>query len=295
MIRKMVVAVLCLIAVPSFAQTIEHLAIASQFNNWRVAGSANLAVGANPQVAFTPCLVQGDPNHQIQAVSASTPILIKDPGNPSIDEVLTPTAIVVTSNGCTATLNTTNAHTTPWYIVSGSFGLQEAINATTQTGVMNAVELDSVWHNFGGGANTIYAAAGSPYMGVIDVTIAPNVAFRWSGTHYVASYSLNGITGLTLAAGAAAGSSPTVANTANSTGNIMTANVTTGTATTTGTLFTETNGTAFTGGVQNCTVQSVGVNNPPVYTVATTSTVLTVAVAVAPVVSTAYIFNIECN
>ena len=65
--------------------------------------------------------------------------------------------------------------------------------------------------------------------------------------------------------------------------------MTTGTATTTGTLFTET--VTASAGNLNCVVQAVGANIPPAFTVTGTSTtVVTIAVAVAPAVSTAYIF-----
>jgi hypothetical protein len=292
MIRKLVIAVLCL-AVPSFAQNISGHVKASQFNNWRVAGSANLAVGANPQVSISPCSVTGG-GLNFNALTASTPIKIYDPNNPAIDEVLTPTS-VVTGSTCTATFTTANAHTTPWNIGSGTGGLQEAINAAAQTGVMNVVELDSLWHQFNGTASTIHAAVGSPYLSLQDATVSPNATWRWNGTNYIPTYSLLGIALPTIAAGAAAGSSPTVSTSAGSSGNVMTANVTTGTATTTGTLFTETVGTVPASGNMNCTWQSIGANVSPAFTVSITGGVATIALSVAPAVSTAYIFAGDCN
>jgi hypothetical protein len=277
------------------AQTVTHLGVASQFNNWKVQGNQNLAVGSNTLVSFSPCLVTAGGTN-FNAVAASTPIKIYDPGNTAADEVITPTAIVAGST-CTATLSPSNAHTMPWYIGSGTAGLQEALNAVALTSALNVIELDSVYHAFGGGAATAYAAAGNANVTLTDVTIAPPVSYRWNGTHYVPNYSINNIASPTLAAGAAAGSSPTTSNNAGSSGNIMTANVTTGTATTTGTLFTETVGTASPGGGNlNCTVQSVGANNFPVpITLSASTTVLTATVATAPTASTAYVFNVGCN
>lgn len=292
MIRKLALAVVsfCL-PMAGMAQSVEHLAVASQFNNWNAYGSVNLVAGANTNVSISPCLVQGDPQHGIPAVAASTPVFIHNTGSPQTDEIVTPTS-VVNGSTCTATFTTTNAHPTPWYITSGSGGLQEAINASAQSSLLNVVELDSVWHAAGFGYGTIYAAAGNANLGLVDVTLAPSASFRWNGTHYASSYTVNSGTPA-LAAGAAAGTSPTVANTTGSTANLMTANVTTGTATTTGTLFTETN-TAFASAM-NCSVQSVGVNNPPAFTYSATSTVLTVSVTVAPAVSKPYVFNVSCN
>lgn len=293
MVRKIVIALLCLPLIGS-AQTITKAGVATQFNQWRVQGNQNLIASANPLVSFTPCLVQGG-GSQFNAISASTPIKIYDPGNPAIDEVVTPTAIVVTSNGCTATITPSNAHTQPWYVGSGTFGLQEAINATVATGVLNTVVLDSAWFNAGGTATTVNLAAGSPYVSILATSITPYPTYRWNGTHYIPTYSLLGIALPTIAAGAAAGTSPTVTTAAGSSGNIMTANVTTGTATTTGTLFTETVGTVPASGNMDCTVQSLGANVPPAFTVSITGGVLTVAVAVAPTVSTAYVFGVACN
>lgn len=290
--KKILVALLCLSAVAG-AQTVTKAGVATQFNQWRVQGTTNLAVGANPQVPISPCSVTAG-GANFNALAASTPIKIYNPNNPAIDEVVTPTNIVVGST-CTATLTVTNAHATPWNIGSGTQGLQEAINATVATGVLNTVILDQAWFAAGGTAKTVNLAVGSPYISILATSITPYPTYRWNGTAYVPSYSLLNVSAPTIAAGAAAGSSPTVSTAAGSSGNIMTANVTTGTATTTGTLFTETVGTAAVGGNLNCTVQSVGVNTPPAFTVTMSSTVVTVAVAVAPTVSTAYVFGLACN
>lgn len=292
--RKIAVVLFCLAAAAGQAQTITKAGLASQFNQWRVQGNQNLAASANPLVSFTPCAISAGANN-FNAISASTPIKIYDPGNPAVDEVVTPTAVVVNSNGCTATITPSNAHTQPWYIGSGTFGLQEAINATIATGSLNTVILDSAFFNAGGTATTVNLAVGSPYVSILATNITPYPTYRWNGTHYIPTYSLLGIALPTIAAGAAAGSSPTVTTSAGSSGNIMTANVTTGTATTTGTLFTETVGTVPASGNMDCTVQSIGANVPPAFTVSITGGVATIAVAVAPVVSTAYVFALACN
>jgi hypothetical protein len=287
--KKLLAATILVIAAAAgYAQTVT----VTPFGNWKATGSTNLAVGANPQVTISPCM-QSAAAYNFPSLTANTPIKIVDPNNPTIDEILTPTVIV---GGCTATFTTANAHTTPWYIVSGSGGLQEAINAVQQTGVMNAVTLTSAWHAAGWNAATLYAlTAGSPYVAIHDTSVVPNAAYRWNGTHYIPTYALLGIANPTIAAGAAAGTAPTVSANAGSSGNVWVANVTTGTATTTGTLFTATVGTAPPSGNANCTIQSVGANVPPAFTVSITGGVITVSVATAPVVSTAYIFAGACD
>jgi hypothetical protein len=275
------------------AQTLTKAGIATQFNQWKALGTTNLVAGANTLVPIASCAISAG-SVNTYALAASTPIKINDPGNPAIDEIITPT-VVVQGGACTATFTTTNAHPAPWYITSGTFGLQEAINATVATGVMNTVVIDSAWFNAGGTAKTIYGAAGSPYVSLLATSLTPYPTYRWNGTNYIPTYSLLGIALPATGAGAAAGSSPTVTTSTGSSGNIWTANVTSGTATTTGTLFTETVGTAPPSGNMQCTLQSVGANTPPAFTVSITGGVLTASVAVAPAVSTAYVFAGACD
>ena len=55
MIRKIVIAILCLGSVAG-AQTVARQPVASQFNNWRASGGQlNLVVGANLAATVTPC------------------------------------------------------------------------------------------------------------------------------------------------------------------------------------------------------------------------------------------------
>jgi hypothetical protein len=295
--RKLAAVILVFAAAAGYAQSIAHQAIASQFNNWRAPGTTNLVAAANTLVPITSCsLNAGGVN--FYAVSASTPVKINDPGNPAIDEIITPTT-VVQGGSCTVTLTPSNAHPAPWYLTSGTAGLQEAINATGLSGQINPIILDTNWHQSGGNQQVAYNAAGNYNAPLLDVTIAPSVSFRWNGTHYLQTYAIDGVAASTIAAGAAAGSSPTVSVATGSSGNLMVANVTTGTATTTGTLFTITIPTAppNSSGNPACVGQSIGANNfPVVLTLAGASTTtFTGAVSVAPPVSTAYVFAISCN
>lgn len=277
------------LALTCSAQTV----VASQFNNWQAYGNQNLVAGANTLVSISPCSQTGG-GLNFYAIAASTPIYIHNSGSPQTDEIVTPTS-VVQGGTCTMSVTVTNAHPTPWYITSGTFGLQEAINAGAQTGVLNVVQVNASWHAAGGGYANIYSAVGSANLAISDSSLAPSSTFRWNGTHYIFATGFN-IGTATGAAGAAAGTSPTIATTTSSTGSLWTVTLTTGTATTTGTLFTTTFGTAFPTGGANCVIAPVGPNKPPAFTVtATSTTVETIAVTVAPPTATAYTFNGTCN
>ena len=129
--------------------------------------------------------------------------------------------------------------------------------STTQ----NTAVLDSKFYSqaasIGGAAAIIHAATASPTLSLLDLTQAPNVAYQSVSSVYTA-YSNTGGAAPTAAAGAAAGTSPTgPTNVGN--GNTFTVSLTTGTATTTGTLFTETwPATVSFGRVPNVTVVSTG-------------------------------------
>ena len=299
MIRKQIaVLFLALSAAAGYAQTVEHLAVASQFNNWQASAQSGpysntaLIAGANT-VSVNPCSVQGDPNHQIPVFAASTPIKIVDLGTPSLTEIVTPSA--VSNGGCTATFTTTNAHGSNYIFKSGTAGLQEALNAYALSGGLNTIELDATWFAAGGTYAMVYGAAGNINMAISAINLAPSSNFRWNGSHYLFTTGFN-IGTATGAAGAAAGTSPTIATTTSATGSMWTVTLTTGTATTTGTLFTVTFSTAFPTGGANCVVYSTGGNAPPAFTVtATSTTVTTIAVATAPPTATAYTFNGICN
>jgi hypothetical protein len=300
MIRKIVLAALCVAAAAGHAQSITHQFVASQFNNWHALpqsgpySNTNLVAGANV-VSVNPCSYAAGGAPNIPVFVASTPIKVVDPGNAAVDEIITPTSI--TNGGCTATLTTSNAHTSPYFFQSGTYGLQEALNASVLSNQINTVLLDTNWFQAGGTSTIIYSAAGNANTDISAVNFAPEVAYGWNGTHYVSSYSILGTAVPTIAAGAAAGTSPTVSNASGSNGNVMVANVTTGTATTTGTLFTETVTAPALSRAVNCTLpQSIGANAfTGAITFSSSGGVATFAVAAAPTASTAYVFSVTCN
>jgi hypothetical protein len=293
-----VLAFLALAASLAGAQNIEHQVVASQFGNWAVpiSGQVALVAGANVAIPFQPC-VESAGGRNFQAVSNGVPLRIVDPTNPSIDEVVTPSGVVLAPGNCTATITTVNAHPIPYFLTSGTAGLQEAINANAQSGAFNTAILDRSFYAFGGSSAIIASVTGSANLPLIDVTFAPYVSYRWNGTAYVTNSTNAGGAAPTAAAGAAAGTSPTIANTGN--GNSFTVALKTGTATATGTLFTEEwPATESFSSTPNVTVRSVGPNTPPAFTFAVTGSTthtLTVSVTTAPAASTSYSFQVSAQ
>jgi hypothetical protein len=269
--------------------------IVSQYNQWRVSGTVALAAGANTAIPFESCLVSGA-NSNFVAFTVGVPIKIVDPNNPSIDEVVSPSAVALSPGNCKVTFTTTNVHSIPYYITSGTAGLQEAVNASALSGAQNTALIDKSFYAFGGSAAIIHGATGSANLGLLDVTQAPIVAYRSTSGVYTANGNVGGASP-TAVAGAAAGTSSIISNVGK--GNTFTVSLTTGTATTTGTLYTETwPATGSFGYAPNVTVTATGPNIPPAftYTVTGTSThILTVTVASAPTASTAYTFQVSAQ
>lgn len=292
-VQLFAVAVLGLTA--AYAQNQEGQVLVSQFAQWRLAGTQSLASGSNTVVPFGPCVATAG-SFSFVELSNSAPVRIVDPGNPSLDETVTPTNVVVSAQNCTATLAPTKAHPLPYYLISGSAGLQEAVNATSLAGQQNTALLTTAFWANGGTSAMIAAATPNANLGLVDVTQAPYVNYHVVSSVYT-GYANTGGAAPTAAAGAASGASPTIANTGN--GNSFTVALTTGTATTTGTLFTEVwPSSASFGYVPSVTVKSVGANAPPAftYTVTGSSThTLTVSVTTAPTASTSYSFQVSAQ
>lgn len=278
---------------------------ASAFGTWSILGqSPNTYIFAGRSI----CNFNAQ-NTPFFAFNTNAPVYIQD-SNTAESEVVTPSAIVNTAGSCGVTVATSNNHYS-FSLRSGTGGLQEALNSVKASGGIPAlVVLDRNWWTYANnvpgtsGAAIIAAAAGGYGVIVEDITTSPAAFYVWTGTAYSATAAFWQNTAPTLAAGSAAGSGPTVANKSGSTALSGTANVTTGSSTTTGTLFTETfpTNSGTVGSFQNagtCTVNSSGANSFTAFTVATSFTgshrVLTVTATGAPVAATAYSFSYNCQ
>lgn len=237
--------------------------------------------------------------------NTNAPVYIAD-SNTANSEVLTPSAIVNNAGSCGITISPTHSHYT-FQVRSGTAGLQESFNALQSNGAYPAIVLlDRNWWVQAAAvpgttpAAMLTAAVGNASVLFEDITTAPATYYVPSSTS--GAYTSGTWTGTkpTAAAGAGAGTSPTISDAG--TALAGTVSLTTGTATTTGALFTLTY--ANTGQflyAPVCKVKSVGTNVYSTFTVATTypggpHALVTVTVATtAPVASTAYSFSYQCQ
>jgi len=155
--------------------------IAAQYGEFQVSGST---IGG---FYFPPATCQVSAGGQnFAAFSTGVPIKIVD-GNPALTEVATPTSVFI--GVCSVNMATAHNHVPPYYLTSGTGGLQEAITANQTVNGANTIVLNSEWYGLIAGenaANIISSVRGIADLGLVDVTTTPNTYYQWNGTQYIA-------------------------------------------------------------------------------------------------------------
>jgi hypothetical protein len=173
---------LLLATVPCFTAVRGQIAgqiIAAQYGEFKVSGSSSGGFSFPPAT----CQVSGG-GKNFAAFSAGTPIKIVD-SNPNLTEVATPSSVYI--GACSLNMATVYTHVPPFYLTSGTGGLQEAINANQTTDGPNTILLNAEWYKLispGNAAGIIAAVHGIPDLGLEDVTTAPTTFYQWNGSQY---------------------------------------------------------------------------------------------------------------
>lgn len=181
------ICLLCICGQATLAQNIEGQIIASQYQY--------LVPGFTPNTYSWPsstCNASGPQKKFAFSAPPSglpTPVTIVD-GNPAMTETVTPTAVMDTNQTCAISIAPVNNHQLPFSVVSGSGGLQEAINLNFTNPQTNTIILDNQWYQniaaiHANPASVIAAAKGSTALSLEDVTQAPNTYYVWNGSQYV--------------------------------------------------------------------------------------------------------------
>jgi hypothetical protein len=153
--------------------------IAAQYGEFKVTGST---LGG---FSFPPATCQvsaGGKN--FAAFSAGTPIKIVD-SNPTLTEVATPSSVYI--GACSVNMATIYNHAPPFYLTSGTGGLQEAITANQTNDGPNTIVLNAEWYKLivpGNAATIIGSVRGIPDLGLEDITTAPYTFYQWNGSQY---------------------------------------------------------------------------------------------------------------
>ncbi len=98
---------------------------------------------------------------------------------------------------CSVNMATTYSHVPPFYLTSGTGGLQEAITANQTNDGPNIILLNPEWYRLiapGNAASIIASVHGIPDLGLEDITTTPYTFYQWNGSQYavVASSSSSG-------------------------------------------------------------------------------------------------------
>ena len=131
---------------------------AAQYGEFKVSGSSSGGFSFPPAT----CQVSAG-GRNFAAFSAGTPIKIVD-SNPNFTEVATPSSVYI--GACSVNMATVYTHVPPFYLTSGTGGLQEAINANQTNDGQNTIVLNAEWYKLispGNAAGVIAAVHGIPY------------------------------------------------------------------------------------------------------------------------------------
>jgi hypothetical protein len=165
------------------AQNVEGQIIASEFGQYQVAGTMT------GSFQFTPgsCQVSGG-GKNFAAFTSGVAIKIVD-SNPALTEIQTPSAVFI--GACAVSMSTTYVHAAPFYLTSGTGGLQEALlNGPVRGGGPNTVILNADWYaqiQPRSAAAVIASVVGNTNLGLVDVTTTPYTAYAWNGSHYASA------------------------------------------------------------------------------------------------------------
>ncbi len=192
------------------AQNTEGQIIAAQYGQYRVPGTLQ------DGYVFAPAACQvSNAGQNFAAFTQGAPVRIVD-GDPNSSETVVAGRVDI--HACSVQLNPLHHHSPPFYLTSGTGGLQEAIIANGTGTQANTIVLDSTWYALGGSQAIIGSVQGSTKLGLVDVTQTPYVWYEWNGSNYVPVTfagtlpSGSGLVKVTLGAGTLASSADIVSS-----------------------------------------------------------------------------------
>ena len=153
--------------------------IAAQYGEFRVTGFTSGGFSFPPAT----CQVSAG-GRNFAAFSTGTPIKIVD-SNPNLTEVATPSSVYIAA--CSINMATVYNHVPPFYLTSGTGGLQEAITANQTNDGPNTIVLDAEWYKLiapGNAASVIASVHGIQDLLLEDITTAPYTFYQWNGSQY---------------------------------------------------------------------------------------------------------------
>jgi hypothetical protein len=168
-----------------WAQNLEGQPIAAQYGAYQITGSQDETSNTGFTFTLGTCQVSGG-GQNFSGFAAGVPVKIVD-ANPALTEVATPSAVNIDT--CTVTVTTAHSHQLPYFLTSGTGGLQEAITANGTGEGANSIVLNAEWYALippTSAATVIGEVAGNSNLALVDITTAPYTWYTWNGVHYAA-------------------------------------------------------------------------------------------------------------
>src|SRR6201996_9297174 len=172
--KKLLLLVLTTVPCFTVVQGQNGQIIAAQYGEFRVNGSSAGGFSFPPAT----CQVSGG-GKNFAAFSTGTPIKVVD-SNPNLTEVATPSSVYI--GACSINMATQYSHVPPYYLTSGTGGLQEAITANQTTDGPNTILLNAEWYKLiptGSAASIIASVHGIAALGIEDETTSPFTFYQW--------------------------------------------------------------------------------------------------------------------
>lgn len=163
------------------AQNVEGQIIAAQYGEFKVPGEKTGTFLFPSDV----CQVSGG-GKNFSAFATGRAVKIVD-SDPNKTEIATPSSVFISQ--CTVNMSTTFTHVPPYYLTSGTGGLQEAITANQTNNGINSIILNWEWYaeiQPRSAATVIGSVTGITSLGLVDITVTPYQYYRWNGSQYVA-------------------------------------------------------------------------------------------------------------
>lgn len=180
----------CGLALDAHAQN-GQVIYASDFAQWSLPQGVGPAAGSIQYPSPEICRVTSQ-GHNFVGPKVGRPLTILDTV-PGQTETSTPTKVTLNNNTCVITLPTAYIHNN-YSVVSGTAGLQEAIDYNATPAAGSVIVLTPAWQQAGGQTSMITQVSGSSAVAIIDERTSCFQAYAWNGTNYAlnANFCANG-------------------------------------------------------------------------------------------------------
>ena len=157
---------------------------ASDFAQWSLPQGSGPANGTISWPSASVCQVSSG-GFTFTGPKIGRPLLVIDNAAPAHSETVIPSNVIVGPGGCSLAATMLYSHLS-YSVISGTAGLQEAIDYGTVGSQVAVVALTPPWAIKGGTTSTVTSAYGNINVSIIDERTSVFQPYAWNGSAYVA-------------------------------------------------------------------------------------------------------------